>query len=218
VIPARNRNLKPNSRLPRLLLAARNAFTLVEALTAAVIVTVSGAAMLLAIGQSLQATTAGSDTHRVSLLADELMAEISACRLADLGNPTHWGPEEGEHQNPTRAGFDDIDDYDGWNGVPQTKTGVHYHIWQKNYFDSVPTHPYAAYMCHVAVEKVSAAGTVLTGNESSSYRRVTVEVTRDSKSVVLLSQTFFDLGPLLGRDHWYDPDATEPPATVEVVP
>jgi Tfp pilus assembly protein PilV len=199
-------------------LAGRRGFSLIEALTASVIVTVAGAAMLLAIGQSLQASGNGIDSSRAVQSAQELLTEISACRWADPDEPTHWGPENGECYDRSRSGFDDLDDYDGWTGRPQTKGGTEHDAWQQRQFPDVRTHPYAAYTCTVRVEYVSSADVPLAAGLTSPYRRVTVEVNRQGRTLYRLRQTFFDLATFLGRDGWFDPNDKVEPVTVEAVP
>ncbi len=202
----------------RIRLRHRNGFSLVEAMTASMIVTMAGAAMLLAVGESLTTSSSGIDTSRANLMARELMAEISSVRWADPDQPSHWGIEDGESYRNTRVHFDDLDDYDGWVGPPQTKTGTQYDAWQKLRFSNVPSHPYAKYTCRILVTPVSAANEPLQAGQTSSYRRVTVEIQHQDLAPHRLSQTFIDLAPLLGRSHWFDPNCTESPADVEVVP
>ena len=153
--------------------ARRRGFTLPEALAAVVIVTVAGSATLLAVSQSIQASLAGTDTARVNLLVQDLMDEITTCWWADTTSPTHWGPEAGEtNSKKTRASFNDLDDYDGWSGPPQTKTGQTYDSLQQSLFPTVASHDYANYTCSVKVEYVSAAGDVLAAGQTSLYRQI----------------------------------------------
>lgn len=187
-------------------------------MAAVVIVTVTCSAMLLSVGQAMQASSACLDSSRANLLAEELMTEISACRWADRDNPNHWGPGDGEYQSRTRVLFDDLDDYDGWSGAPQTKSGTKYDRLQSVLFPSVPSHPYATYLCAVHVEYVSADGEPVPAGQMSAYRRVTVEVSRPGQPTERLTQIFQDHAPLLGRSHWFDPNVQEPVASVTIVP
>ena len=193
-------------------------FTLVEAMTALVIVGVACGATLLATGQSLQASHAGITKGRANLLAQELMNEISAARWADAGKPQHWGPEAGEADTKSRAGFDDLDDYDGWTGPAQTRNGMNYGGLQSRRFPWVTSHDYDAYRCSVQVQNVSADGKVLPKGETSPYRQVSVEVTHAGQPAQCLSRVFQDPSALLGSEHWFNPNTVEPLATVQIVP
>lgn len=205
-------------RLHRNAVPPRQGFSLIEAMTAVALVTVSCSAMLLSVSQAMQASVASQGTSRANMLAQELMTEISACRWADPKEPNHWGPESDETRTKTRAAFDDIDDYDGWSGPPQTRDGIDYDSWQRKLFPSVTSHEYREYICSVSVQFVSSYGQVVSAEKPSLYRQVTVEVKHPKHAPQKLSQIFYDPAPLLGRTHWLDPKVKEPVAKVTIVP
>jgi hypothetical protein len=185
-------------------------------MTAVTLVGIACSAMLLSVSQAMQASEAGRGTSRGNMLAQELMTEISACRWSDPTQPRRWGPESDEI-GKTRIAFDDIDDYDGWSGPPQTRDGVTYDALQTALFPAVTSHEYRDYACSVSVQYVSSTGQVLTG-KISLYRQVTIEVTHPHHSPQRLSRIFYDPAPLLGRTQWFDPDLKEPVARVRIVP
>lgn len=195
----------------------RRGFSLVEAMTAVTLVTVSCSAMLLSVSQAIQATEASRGTSLANMLAQELITEISACRWADPSEPSNWGPETDE-AGTTRAAFDDLDDYDGWSGAPQTRDGVTYDTLQQAFFPAVTSNEYRDYTCSVCVQYVSSTGQVLTPGTTSLYREVTIEVTHPQYPPQKLSRIFYDPAPLLGRTHWFDPNLQEPVAPVQIVP
>ncbi|MBI3463941.1 MAG: hypothetical protein HY000_12915 [Planctomycetes bacterium] len=182
------------------------------------IVAVACGAMLLATGQSLQASKASITTCRANLLAQELMNEISAMRWADRDQPQHWGPEAGEADTKTRAAFDDLDDYDSWTGPPQTRNGQKYAELQNQLFPWVTSHEYDAYTCSVRVRYVSADGKVLPSDQTSPFREVTVEVAQAGQPAERLTRVFQDHSDLLGSTHWFNPTTVEPVAGVQIVP
>src|SRR5262245_18021015 len=102
----------------------RNGFSLIEAMTAVVLVGIACTAMLLSVSQAIQSSDSNQGVNRANGIAQDLMNEISACRWADSGSPQHRGPENGEVVAGSRAGFTDLDDYDRWSGSPQTKSGL----------------------------------------------------------------------------------------------
>jgi type II secretory pathway pseudopilin PulG len=203
-------------RLCQFVDSRRRGFTLVEAMTAVTLVVIACSAMLLSVSQAMQASEAGRGANRGNMLAQELMTEISACRWADPTTPSHWGVEADE-VGATRAAFDDLDDYDGWSGPPQTRDGVTFDDVQQSLFPAVSTHEYRDYTCTVAVQFVSSTGLVLNGT-SSLYRQVTIDVTHPRQPPVQLNRIFYDPAPLLGRTHWFDRNLQETVAQVQIVP
>ena len=203
---------RPSCLLPR------RGFTLIEAMTAVVLTSIACSAMLYSVSQAIQASNASLGTSRANLLAQDLMNEISARRWADPSYPSHWGPESGETRTKTRAAFNDLDDYDGWNGPPQTRYGVTYDTLQQQLFPNVKSHEFSPYTCTVHVKYVTSTGQDLPTGKTSTYRQVTVEVTHPDYAPEKLSRIFYDPAPLLGRTTWYDPNATERVAEVRIVP
>jgi hypothetical protein len=175
-------------------------------------------AMLLSVSTAMQASEASRGSSQANMLAKELMTEISACRWADPIEPSHWGPETDETATPTRASFDDLDDYDGWTGAPQTRDGATYDRLQEALFPAVTSHNYRDYTLSVGVQYVTSTGQSSPVDHVSLYRRVTVEVTHPKHSPLELSRVFYDPSRLLGRSHWFDPKLKEPVAEVKIVP
>jgi len=205
-------------RLRRLTNSRSHGFTLVEAMTAVTLVAIAGSAMLFSVSTAMQASEASRGASQANMLAKELMTEISACQWADPSEPSHWGPETDEIATPTRASFDDLDDYDGWTGAPQTRDGVAYDQLQTALFPAVTSHRYRDYILSMHVQYVTATGKLTPDGKVSLYRQVTVEVTHPEHSPQESSRVFFDPSRLLGRKHWFDPKLKEPVAKVTIVP
>lgn len=90
--------------------SSRRAVSMVEALIAVTVTTIAGAALLTSIGGAVRASSDATNVAVARGLGDQLMGEISAARFPLASNTV---PAE-----PARMGFDDIDDYDGWNSRP----------------------------------------------------------------------------------------------------
>src|SRR5262245_26765921 len=121
----------------------RNGFSMIEAMTAVVLVGIACTAMLLSVSQAIQSSDSNQGVNRANGIAQDLMNEISACRWSDSQSPQQWGPENGETMSGTRTGFNDLDDYDRWSGSPQTKSGLSFDAMQHQLFAAVRSDEYA---------------------------------------------------------------------------
>lgn len=103
---------------------ARRGITMMEVVIGTLLVGMVLAATLNIIGPTVRATKLAGDQVLAAQLCEELLAEIAAQPYRD---PTDdkgvIGPESGE-TGSDRSRFDDIDDYNGWKGDVQTRTGV----------------------------------------------------------------------------------------------
>ncbi|MFO7898044.1 MAG: prepilin-type N-terminal cleavage/methylation domain-containing protein [Planctomycetota bacterium] len=103
---------------------SRAAFTLVEVVLTVLIVGVGLVACLRAIPVLLDASEASEKSLTAQRLATDLLNEIALLPFEDPKDPVKFGPEDDE-TGDTRAGFDDVDDYDEWSASPpQTKDGT----------------------------------------------------------------------------------------------
>jgi type II secretory pathway pseudopilin PulG len=99
------------------------AFTIVEAVLSTVIVAVMFVAALNTVGTSRVTQQRAAMTSRGRLFAEMLLSEVLQQNYKDPGASPLFGPEAGE-STVTRADFDDVDDYNGWSGVPTAKDGT----------------------------------------------------------------------------------------------
>ncbi len=171
----------------------RQGFSLPEALIAMLIAGLASSALLLSAGYCLHATEAAREDTQATLLAQMLMNVISACRWADADAPAHWGPESGELSGPGRTLFDDLDDYDGWSGPPQTRDGVRLESIQQQEFAGVQLHPFRDYSLSVEVIYATSTGEPVPGAQTSTFRKVTIAVSNQSRVVYQLERLFADL-------------------------
>jgi hypothetical protein len=145
------------------------------------------------------------------------MNEISAVAWADADEPDHWGTESGEANTKTRADYDDLDDYDGWTGPPQTRSGLVYDKLLQRVFPDVGCRPYEKYTCSVRVRYIDARGMALAAGQVSDYRQVTVTVGHAGRPPHELKRVFVDHSGLLGDDDWFDPSVRRQSAHVQYV-
>jgi type II secretory pathway pseudopilin PulG len=115
---------------------ARQAFSLLEAIVAAAIVAVMLVASLNLLGSAALARGADNDHRTALLLAHQLMGEVQQQPYKDESLlAVLFGPEAGETNTPTRAAFDDVDDYDNYmDKPPQLKDGTPlagYESWKR---------------------------------------------------------------------------------------
>jgi prepilin-type N-terminal cleavage/methylation domain-containing protein len=195
----------------------RRGFTLAEALIAVVIVGIACSAMMYSVGDALSTSGASVDTSRSGLLAQDLMNEICTVAWADADLPDHWGPESGETNSKTRVDYDDLDDYDGWVGPPQTRDGFTHDQLLRQVFRDATCRPYAKYTCGVRVRYIDRNGAPLPTSQVSAYRLVTVTVSHTGRPSHELTRVFVDQSGLLGSDDWFDPNLKRQKATVQYI-
>lgn len=99
------------SRRERIRRALVRGFTLVEALLAAVILAMAIAAITMPFTAGAQHELEAARRTLGVTLAQEMMEEVLSKPFYDPNGESLCGPEAGE----TRAGFDNIDDYDGYS-------------------------------------------------------------------------------------------------------
>lgn len=96
---------------------ARAALTLVEVVASTMIVGMMCVAALNSLGAATRSSESIGNRAIAAGLADELMAEIMQANYSDPNDTPVFGTE-GSESSGTRAGYDDIDDYNGWNQSP----------------------------------------------------------------------------------------------------
>jgi type II secretory pathway pseudopilin PulG len=118
----------------------RRAFSLVEAVVATGIVGVMLVASMNLLGSAARSRGADNDRRTALMLAHQLMGEIQQQPYKDESLlAVLFGPEAGElpppSLPPTRAGFDDVDDYHNYvDKPPQLKDGTAlagYESWKR---------------------------------------------------------------------------------------
>jgi MSHA pilin protein MshD len=104
--------------------ASRRALTLFEVVASTMIVGMMAVAALNALGAATKSADSIGNRAVALGLADELMSEIVQAAYNDPNQTPILGRESGEAATP-RSGFDDVDDYTGWNqSPPQYRDGT----------------------------------------------------------------------------------------------
>jgi type II secretory pathway pseudopilin PulG len=149
-----------------------NGLTLVETVTAVVIVGVMLVAALATVGASGAGQLSAGQRGCGYLLAQAMMAEVLEQPYEDPNTPV-FGPEPGESTG-TRAMFDDVDDYGNWSeSPPESKDGT-----------DIPD--CSGFRRTVVVECVSPGNLMQVVASDSGIKRVTVRVYRNDVELACL--------------------------------
>jgi type II secretory pathway pseudopilin PulG len=111
-------------RTPRGQRDVRDALSLIEVVDSTMIVGLMAVAALNSLGAATRSAESIGNRAVALGLAYELMAEIVQQSYEDPSQTVAFGRESGEAASP-RSGFDDVDDYNGWNqSPPQYRDGT----------------------------------------------------------------------------------------------
>ena len=164
------------------------AFSMAETVISVVIVAGLFVAALNTAGSAAAARRSMTERADGILLAEEMMTEILQLPYKEPGT-TVLGLEAGESSSSTRAWFDDIDDYDGWDRPPQDKAGS-------------PVAWAGRYQVRVGVRFAAPANLNETQSSDGGVKRIRVEVTRGGHPVAILTayrtQTWSQTSAMVG--------------------
>jgi len=104
--------------------ASADGFTLVEAVLCVLLVAVAAATAMNVVRESAKMQFRTTDLATARLLADGLMADITALPYKDpVYTTTTLGVDTGETTS-SKSNYDDVDDYNGWTeSPPQDRDG-----------------------------------------------------------------------------------------------
>lgn len=105
----------------KLPLHRRNALTLVEVMVSTLLVGVVLVAAMNTVGGVLKTRSVAVEAQIGPALARNLMSEVLQNAFTDPQIPNGPIGREAGEGGATRAAFDDVDDYDGWNALPPVK-------------------------------------------------------------------------------------------------
>src|SRR5262245_53562934 len=112
-------NLKSKIRNPK-----SGGLTLFEVVASTMIVGMMAVAALNALGAASKSANSIGNRAVALGLADELLSDVVRTAYGDPNQTPVFGRESGEAATP-RSGFDDVDDFDGWNqSPPQYRDGT----------------------------------------------------------------------------------------------
>jgi len=153
----------------------RRGLTLIEVVVSTLIVGVMTVAALNTLGAATRSSEAAGNRAVALGLADDLMAEILNGAYSEPSGAPVFGPESGENTG-TRAAFDDVDDYHGWNRMPpQTRDGV-----------NLPDR--AEWRRRVVVERVVPTNPAQTTSGSTDQGAKRIRVIVEYQGAVLIEQ------------------------------
>src|SRR6476620_5843925 len=115
--PQSARSLSAAAENPKSFDRKLSALTLIEVVASTMIVSLMAVAALNALGAATKSANSIGNRAVAAALADELMSEILMQPYSDPDGSSVFGHESGE-SFLTRADFDDVDDYNGWNASP----------------------------------------------------------------------------------------------------
>jgi MSHA pilin protein MshD len=146
------------------------AFTLVEAVVSMLVVGVMMVAVLGTVGASSRGLQSMQERGKGALLARQLMSEIMVQYYEEPLDTVIFGKESGE-SGSSRAGYDDVDDYNGWSASPpQNKDGT-----------VIPN--LDGWARRVAVEWAVSADLAQKAASDTGIKRITVTVTYNDVEV-----------------------------------
>ena len=151
----------------------RRGLSLLEVLISTLVVGVLLVAALRTAASAAKASLSNADVAVGLSLAGELMSEIVPAEYLEPDETPTFGPESSE-MGGSRAAFDDVDDYHGWNASPpESRDGTEIPDrdgWQRS----------------VAVEYVKSSDLTTPAAGDQRVKRITVTVTRDGSIVAQL--------------------------------
>lgn len=109
--------------------AVSRGLTLAEIIVVIVLISITLVPMLGFFSEALERSAVIERKLTMVHLGESLLEEVLSRDFSDPANPYHLGLEEGEWPDVQRKGYDDVDDYSGWNrfsslGVPTTGVSV----------------------------------------------------------------------------------------------
>ena len=154
--------------------------TLIETIIAVSLMTFAAAALLTSLSSSVLVSTDSLRAAIATGLADQLIDEIASVRFPSVSG-------SGSTSGMGRTGFDDLDDYHGYNmSPPQARNGMAIGTEGANASGSSMYRPQqfqpnprslSGYRQQVAVEKIADSGTSWSVvSQSTTLRRVTVTI------------------------------------------
>lgn len=182
--------------------ARRRGFTFVESLIAVSLTTLAGGALLTTIGSTVQISTDSTYTVIAQGIADQMMDEVASVKFPRTTGAITMGMG--------RSGFDDLDDYNGWNASPpQTRDGMTLGTERMTVGSLSTARPtnfqpdprfVSRFRQQVSVEKIAevSGGVWVVVTSATSLRRVTVTISytdarNQTKVLAVQTRVFSDV-------------------------
>ena len=163
------------SRTYRLPSQRNSGFSLVETSISTLLVGLLLVASTNTVGMSVRTQQLTAYMVTASALADSLMSEILASPYMEPGATYSFITRESGESGGSKANYDDVDDYDGWQEQPP------------QYRDGSSLPNLSSWKRKVIVEWVTIAnGSVAKSNFETNLKRVTIEI--HSNGIKILSR------------------------------
>ena len=151
----------------------RRALSLIETVFSVVLVGGLAVVAMNTVGSSVVGRSGTATGGKGELLAQDLMAEILARPYEDPDETPTFGRESSE-SGSDRAGYDDVDDYDGWvSSPPENRDGT-----------LMPD--LTGWSREVTVEWAEPTDLTATSGTDQGIKRITVTVKRNGKVAATL--------------------------------
>jgi type II secretory pathway pseudopilin PulG len=151
--------------------ACRSALSLIEVVASTIIVGMMSVAALNSLGAATRSAESLGDRAVALGLAEELMSEIVQQPYSEPTQTPAFGRETGEAASP-RSGFDDVDDYNGWNQSPP------------RYRDGTAIPDRTAWRHRVIVSRVVPSNPTQTSATESGAKRIQVIIEHKGEVMV----------------------------------
>lgn len=185
----------------------RRGFSLVESLISVSLATLAGGALLTAVGSTVLISTESTQTVIAQGIADQLMDELATVKFP---RSTTGSSQSGSGNGTSRATFDDLDDYNGWNASPpRTRDGMILGSERMTIGSTSTQRPadfqpdprfISRFRQQVTVEKITevSGGSWAVVSSNTSLRRVTVTVSltdarNQTKVLAVQTRVFSDV-------------------------
>ena len=170
------------SRTYRLPSQRNSGFSLVETSISTLLVGLLLVASTNTVGMSVRTQQLTAYMVTASALADSLMSEILASSYMEPGATYSFITRESGESGGSKANYDDVDDYDGWQEQPP------------QYRDGTNMPNLSSWKRKVLVEWVTIAnGSVAKSNFETNLKRVTIEI--HSNGIKILSRESLTSNP-----------------------
>lgn len=171
-------------------------FSLVESVVATLLVGLLVVASLQALAASLDSQSRSADLLRATLLAEQLLTELSALPWTDPQDPATAGtigPDSDDPASPAaRSQLDDLDDFDDWSETPPADAA------------GAPLLGMATWTRTVTIRNIAPddGATELDDDDDRGLRRITVRITQGGETLAELSALTGCDGRSLPTDPW----------------
>ncbi len=148
----------------------RRALTLVEAVTACLVVSVLMVSAMRAAGAAGMFQYKTADRARARFLAGQLLTDVLATSYEEPVDAVVFGTESGETSS-SKTNYDDVDDFNGWSESPPQDR------------DGAAMSDLSGWTRSVSVVWVSSTSPTTVSGSETGVKRITVTVSKGTQSL-----------------------------------